>query len=147
MQSYIGKVCRTVMLDKNKIRLMTKSAVYEKNQGEEDLKITSYYKKDYASLSTWITLIWITAGYILAGGIVLLCFGESLMEDLTIMKLAILIAVAAGAYLSLLIIYGICAGNFYSRKYSRAKKRVKKYMRDLSKLERINNKKKENNRL
>ena len=45
------------MLDKRKIRLMTKAAIYEKEYGEEDLKITSYYKKDYASLNTWITLI------------------------------------------------------------------------------------------
>ena len=51
------------MLDKRKIRLMTKAAVYEKEYGEEDFKITGYYKKDYASLNTWITLIWITAGF------------------------------------------------------------------------------------
>ena len=57
------------MLDKRKIRLMTKAAVYEKEYGEEDFKITGYYKKDYASLNAWITLIWITAGYVLLGGI------------------------------------------------------------------------------
>ena len=68
------------MLDKRKIRLMTKAAIYEKEYGEEDLKITSYYKKDYASLNTWVTLIWITAGYVLLGGILFLCFGEALLE-------------------------------------------------------------------
>lgn len=123
---------------------MTKSAVYEKKHGEEDLKISSYYKKDYTSLNTWITLVWITAGYVLAGGVVLLCFGEPLMEDLTIMKLLVLAAVAIGAYLSLLIIYGIGAGNFYSQKYFRAKKRVKKYLRDIAKLEKMNEKKESN---
>ena len=39
-----------VMLDKRKIRLMTRAAIYEKNYGEEDFKISSYYKKDYSSL-------------------------------------------------------------------------------------------------
>lgn len=129
------------MLDKKKIRLMTKSAVYEKKQGGEDLKISSYYKKDYVSLNTWISLVWVTVGYALICGVVLLCFGESLLEDLTIMKLLVLAAVGAGAYLSLLIIYGIGAGNFYSQKYFGAKKRVKKYMRDISKLEKMNKKK------
>ena len=52
-----------VMLDKRKIRLMTRAAIYEKNYGEEDFKISSYYKKDYSSLNTWVTLIWITVGY------------------------------------------------------------------------------------
>lgn len=133
------------MLDKRKIRLMTRAAIYEKEYGEEDLKITSYYKKDYSSLNTWITLIWVTAGYILLGGIIFLCFGESLMEGLTIMRLLFLAAVALALYLALMILYGIGAGNFYSKKHIRAKQRVKKYLRDISRLEKMN-KKKEINR-
>ena len=100
-----------VMLDKRKIRLMTRAAIYEKNYGEEDFKISSYYKKDYSSLNTWVTLIWITVGYGLA------------------------------AYVSLLIAYGIGAGSFYKNKHIKAKQRVKKYLRDLSRIEKINNKK------
>lgn len=133
------------MLDKRKIRLMTRAAIYEKEYGEEDLKITSYYKKDYSSLNTWITLIWVTAGYILLGGIIFLCFGESLMEGLTIVRLLFLAAVALALYLALMILYGIGAGNFYSKKHIRAKQRVKKYLRDISRLEKMN-KKKEINR-
>ena len=33
------------MLDKRKIRLMIRMASYEKQGAEEDLKISSYYKK------------------------------------------------------------------------------------------------------
>ncbi len=124
---------------------MTRAAIYEKEYGEEDLKITSYYKKDYSSLNTWITLIWVTAGYILLGGIIFLCFGESLVEGLTIMRLLFLAAVALALYLALMILYGIGAGNFYSKKHIRAKQRVKKYLRDISRLEKMN-KKKEINR-
>ena len=102
---------------------MTRAAIYEKEYGEEDLKITSYYKKDYSSLNTWITLIWVTAGYILLGGIIFLCFGESLVEGLTIMRLLFLAAVALALYLALMILYGIGAGNFYSKKHIRAKQR------------------------
>ena len=129
------------MLDKKKIRERTRTAIYEKGQGVEDIRISGYYKKDYSSLNTWITLIWITAGYVLIWGIALLCLGESLMQDLTIMKLLVLGAVVLGGYLTLLIIYGIGAGSFYSRKYTRANQRVKKYMRDLSRLEKMNDKK------
>lgn len=124
---------------------MTRAEIYEKEYGEEDLKITSYYKKDYSSLNTWITLIWVTAGYILLGGIIFLCFGESLVEGLTIMRLLFLAAVALALYLALMILYGIGAGNFYSKKHIRAKQRVKKYLRDISRLEKMN-KKKEINR-
>lgn len=132
------------MLDKRKIRLMTRAAIYEKRYGEEDLKISSYYKKDYASLNTWITLIWITIGYAMLGGVVFLCFGDALMEGLTIMRLLVYAAVILGIYLILLIIFGIGAGSFYSKKHIRAKQRVKRYLRDISRLEKMNNKKEKN---
>lgn len=128
------------MLDKRKIRLMTKAAIYEKEYGEEDLKIAGYYKKDYTSLNTWITLIWITVGYVLLVGIIFLCYGENIMEGITITRLLFLGAVALALYLALMIMYGIGAGNFYSKKHIRAKQRVKKYLRDISRLEKMNKK-------
>ena len=128
------------MLDKKKIRLMTRAAIYEKEYGEEDLKIAGYYKKDYTSLNTWITLIWITVGYVLLVGIIFLCYGENMMEGITITRLLFLGAVALALYLALMIMYGIGAGNFYSKKHIRAKQRVKKYLRDISRLEKMNKK-------
>lgn len=133
------------MLDKRKIRLMTRAAIYEKEYGEEDLKISSYYRKDYTSLNTWITLIWVTVGYFLLGGIIFLCYGESLIEGITITRLLIFAAIAVALYLALIIIYGIGAGSFYSKKHDRAKQRVKKYIRDITRLEKMN-KTKERNR-
>ena len=38
------------MLDERKVKLMTKLALYEETHGKEDFKISSYYRKDYASL-------------------------------------------------------------------------------------------------
>ena len=125
------------MLDKRKIRLMTKMAIYEKKYGEEDIKISGYYKKDYSSLNTWITLFWVSAGYLLAAALLVLCGADAILEGLTFLKLLVLIAIAAGAYFALLIIYGIGSGKFYRRKHTQAKQRVKKYYRDMSRLEKI----------
>ena len=61
------------MLDKKRIRLMTKMAIYEKNNINEDLKISSYYKKDYSSLNTLITVLWITIGYGIAAALYAVC--------------------------------------------------------------------------
>ena len=120
---------------------MTRAAIYEKRYGEEDIKITDYYQKDYSSLNTWITLIWITVGFFLVAALFFLAGGESMLEGITIMKLLILAAIILGSYLSLLIIYGIGAGSFYRKKHIRAKQRMKRYMRDLSRLEKMNLKK------
>ena len=81
-----------VMLDQKKIRLMTKMAIYEKNYGKEDIKISGYYKKDYTSLNTWATLIWITFGYLLVAALVFLCGADALLENLNFVKLLIIVA-------------------------------------------------------
>ena len=57
------------MLNESKVKLMTRMAMYESKQGEEDFKISSYYKKDYRSFHTIATIIWVTVGYAVAVGI------------------------------------------------------------------------------
>ena len=116
---------------------MTKMAIYEKEYAEEDLKICSYYKKDYSSLNTWITIIWITVGYALVAGLFLMFNAETILEGITFIKLILIAAIAAGGYLALVIAYAIGASRFYKKKHVRAKQRVKKYYRDLSRLEKM----------
>ena len=132
------------MLDKRKIRLMTRAAIYDKTYGEEDMKITGYYQKDYISLNVWITLIWMTVGYGLTAALLFVGCGESLVEGITIARMLIIAAVVLGIYLSLVIIYAIGAGSFYKKRHMQAKQRMKKYMRDLCKMEKINHKKEKN---
>lgn len=122
------------MLDKERIRLMTKMAAYENTLAPDDLKISSYYKKDYSSLNTLITAIWVTIGYAIAAGLVILCNVDAMLKDLTVAKLIIIAAVVVGAYIILLVAYCVCASSFYKLKHNKAKQRVKKYYRDLSRL-------------
>ncbi len=125
------------MLDKNRVRLMTKMAAYEKSLAVEDFKISSYYKKDYASMNTLITAIWVTIGYALIVGLVGVCNLDALLKDLTVTKLFIMGGAVVGAYLVILIIYCVCAGSFYKTRHNKAKQRMKKYYRDLSRLGKI----------
>ena len=50
------------MLDEKKVKLMTRLAFYEQTQGKEDFKVSAYYRKDYASLHTICSIIWVTVG-------------------------------------------------------------------------------------
>lgn len=131
------------MLDKNRIRLMTKMAEYEKTLASDDLKISSYYKKDYASLNTLITAIWVTIGYVMVAGLIVLCNIDALLKDLTLTKLIIIAAVAVGAYIILIVTYCVCASSFYKSRHNKAKQRVKKYYRDLSRLGKMDMKEKD----
>ena len=122
------------MLDKNRIRLMTKMARYDQKQAEEDLKISSYFKKDYASLNSLVTAIWVTIGYILIVAAYILFNVEKLFEGLTLERLVIMVLVVIGLYIVLVSVYFICANSFYKKRHDKAKRRVKKYYRNLSRL-------------
>ena len=130
------------MLDENRIRLMTKLAICEKKGIEKDIQISGYFKKDYASLKKWITLIGITIGYGLAAALFAVCASDTLLEDLTFIKLVLLGVIVVGVYLALLILYGIGAGSFYKKKHQKAKENVRSYHRGLVKLEKVSKRRK-----
>ena len=124
------------MLDKDRIRLMTKMSIYEKNH-KDDFKIVDYYRKDYASLKTWITLIWVTIGYAILFVSFCIYSSDSLSADLTILKLFVLLIAAIAGYIDFLVIYGVGSNSFYKRKHAVAKQNVKRYYRNLSRLEKM----------
>lgn len=130
------------MLDKRRIRLMTRMSMYEKKNIQKDLRISTYYKKDYASLNTWISILWITIGYAFVAGAVGLCFIDQILNNLTIQKLAIVCGIIFGLYIVLIVVYGVCASTYYKKIYSRAKHRMKRYYRDLTYLEKMMKKEK-----
>ena len=123
------------MLDKKRIRLMVRMASYEKTNAKQDQKISSYYKKDYISLNTLITILWITIGYAIIVGLAAICGMDILFENLTIIRMLILGGLVIVGYIKVLVIYGVCASSYYKLKHNRAKQRVKRYYRDMSKLE------------
>ncbi len=132
-----------IMLDKKRIRLMIRMAAYEKKDAAEDLKISSYYKKDYVSLHVWLTAIWVTLGYGILIGMILFCNMERVLESLTIARLVLIMLGVLLGYLIVILAYCLYAGNFYKKKHNRAKQRAKKYYRDLSLLGKISMKEKE----
>ena len=59
------------MLNEDKIRIMSRCAMYEKGQGKEDLAVNRYYQGDYVRLNTLKTLIGVTVGFVLCFGLYL----------------------------------------------------------------------------
>lgn len=87
------------MLNESKVKLMTRMAMYESKQGEEDFKISSYYKKDYRSFHTIATIIWVTVGYAVAVGIGVIAFLDELMKNLN-MQFLVIAAAAVDNWIS-----------------------------------------------
>ena len=122
------------MLDKRKIKLMSELALYEQNQGNDDIKISDYYRKDYVSFHTISTGLWVTVGYILVWGLIGLCMMDTIIKDMSFAKLLVLLLVAVVGYVVLIIGFLIFAHHLYNAKHKRARQNVRKYNHVLIKL-------------
>lgn len=91
---------RELMLNEEKIRLMTRLALYEQKEGKKDLPLSKYYRTDYLALKMINSTIVMTLGYILLLATIVLIKIEELLSDIVNMDL-----VAMGR--NILIIYVI----------------------------------------
>ncbi len=122
------------MLNEEKVRIMTRLASYEENEGKKYLPVSKYYRSDYIGLALIKNFFLITIAYVLILAIVAGYFAEELMDNIHKMNL---IGVGVGLiiiYLVLLVLYSVLIYVLYSVKYSRAKKSVKKYYVQLGKI-------------
>ena len=101
------------------------------------MKISAYYRKDYASLHTLYSIIWVTIGYICA--IVLIALGglEMWMEKMTMGFMITLGIVVVAGYVVVLIVYAVVSNRIYNKKHRESRTRVKKYNHDLTRLLKI----------
>ncbi len=122
------------MLDKRKIRLMTRMALYEQGEGAEDMKISAYYKKDYVSMKMIATVVWTTVGYACAMLLVLAWGMTGWIEELTFSLILMLAGVVILGYLALLIITLLVTSRVCGRKHRDARMRMKRYNHGLLQL-------------
>ena len=130
------------MLNEDKVKLMTRMAMYESKEGNEDFKISTYYKKDYSSFHTIITIIWVTIGYAIAIGVGAIAFLDVILKNLNFAFLMMLGLCIMTGYIVLVVFYGIVASRFYQKKHNDARMRVKKFNHDLTRLNRMYEKEK-----
>lgn len=124
-------------MNEERIRLMTKLAVYEQNRGQENMAINQYYRRDYVSLQMIRTFICSTIAF----GILVLLYILYQMDELTallykidyqdsLMKLVVLYAVFTVAF-------QIIAYVVYSLRYKRAHREQRHFLNRLKKVARL----------
>ena len=111
------------MLNEERVKLMVQLASYEQKEGKEDFKVSSYYKKDYVSFHRLATMM--------VAGLIGIAYMDQVLEELTLVKAIILVAVILIIYVIVLVAYWIASGRFYQKKHSEARTRVKKYSHNL----------------
>ncbi len=122
------------MVSEDKVKLMTKCAVYEKYYGKTELRMAGYFKKDYIKAETLKTLMGVLAAFGVGAVIYLLADYKRVFSELNQMHFIRLFAQMGAVLFVLLVLYFILSHVLYAKRYDHAKKHVIRYYRDLKQL-------------
>ena len=125
------------MINEEKVKVMNKLAMYEKREAKRYLPISKYFRSDYIGLALIKNFFLVTIGYALILAAAAAYFGEQLLDNIHKMDLIALGTYLVAGYVIMLVAFSILTYVQYAIKYHRAKKSVKEYYGELTRLERI----------
>lgn len=123
------------MLNEERIKLMTKMASYEANEGKRNVAIGSYFRGDYISLQVIKSIIHATIAFLIVFALFILYDLELIMSD--VYKMDNLLDVGKSilfAYLIFVGAYAVISYLVYAYRYAKARKGLKAYYNNLKKL-------------
>ena len=122
------------MLSQERIKLMTKMAAYEKNEGKKYMSIGSYFRSDYMGMQVIRSVISGTLAFFLLAGLYVYYHFETMMQDIYKMDLLLLGRRVLFYYIVFIAAYSVITYVIYSFRYSRAKRSLKHYYYHLKQL-------------
>lgn len=122
------------MLNNRKVRLMTRLAMYEQNEGKEDVRISKYFRTDYVRLNVLKTIVAVTFGYLLILLLLVVYHSEYLIREAVTLDYQGMISRYVGIYIIILAVYGALGMIGYMLKYRASRKKLAKYFRMLRRL-------------
>ena len=122
------------MLSQERIKLMTKMAAYEENEGKKYMSIGSYFRSDYMGTQVIRSVICGTLAFFLLAGLYVYYHFETMMQDIYKMDLLLLGRRVLFYYIVFIAAYSVITYVIYSFRYSRAKRSLKHYYYHLKQL-------------
>ena len=130
------------MLNENKVKMMTKMAIFEKNN-KRDLQLhIKYFKIDYVTLGILKSIIAATFAYVLLAAAYVLLKMEDVISNINNLDYAAIGSKVVLYYVIFIVVYAIISFFVYAIKYEKAKDDVNKYNTRLLRLERFYNSRK-----
>lgn len=123
------------MINEEKLRLMTKTALLEKNS-QNQFKINRYFKKDFVSYHLILIWICISIAFMIVAGGAAVVYIELYPEAAQQQKLSFVLFALLMVYIIIVVAYAIIALFVYSVRYDRAQAVIKRYNNALKQLER-----------
>ena len=123
-----------VMINEDKVILMTKLASYESNEGKKNMSIVNYFRGDYIGFQVLKSVIAATISFFALFAVYAFYNFEQLMQDIYKMDLLEYGKSIVILYLCTVGAYGVVSYILYSTRYSKAKRSLKHYYNNLKKL-------------
>lgn len=125
------------MINEDKVRIMTKLAIYEEGRGKSLIPVSKYFKEDYVGIQMLKSFFAGTIGFALVMVLVVAYQIEDLINEIVKLDIVAMIAGALGAYVVFMAVYLGLTYFLCTIHYKKAKKSLKAYDSVLKKLEGI----------
>jgi hypothetical protein len=122
------------MLNEERIKLMTKMACYEANDGKKNAAIGSYFKGDYIALQVIKSAVNATIAFVILFAMFVFYDFEVFMSDIYKMDLLQFGKSVIIDYLIFTVGYSVISYGVYAYRYTRARKSLRIYYNNLKKL-------------
>ncbi|MBO7600873.1 MAG: hypothetical protein J6S95_06975 [Lachnospiraceae bacterium] len=128
------------MLNEERIKLMTRMASYEDNEGRKNVAVSRHFRSDYVSLQVIKAIICATIAYMIVCGAYIYYDFEEFMSNIYKIDLLDLAAKMLKYYVIFTVAYCVLVYIAFSVKYGKAKKNLKRYFNNLKLLGAMYNK-------
>lgn len=125
------------MVNEKKVRLMTQLALDEKRFYKDELDESGYFRSDYTRSNTLKVLLGYSISYLLIMGLVAMYYVDYLFTNVVQMDMQSMVWLAGCIYVGLLLIITLFCVLFYMTKYTNNRKRLRKYMMEIDKLQKF----------
>lgn len=125
------------MVNEKKVRLMTQLALDETRFYKDELDESGYFRSDYIRSNTLKVLLGYSISYLLIMGLVAMYYVDYLFTNVVQMDMQSMVWLAGCIYVGLLLIITLFCVLFYMTKYTNNRKRLRKYMMEIDKLQKF----------
>ena len=122
------------MLNEERIKLMTKMACYEANEGKKNVAIGNYFRGDYIGLQVIKSILSATIAFVILFAMFIFYDFEIFMTDIYKMDLFQFAKSVIIDYRIFTGVYALISYGVYTYRYTRAKKSLKMYYNNLKRL-------------
>lgn len=123
------------MVQEEKVKLMSRIAIYERHAGKTEIPMNTFYKGDYVRLNALKSIVSATIVYVLVAALVVVYRIEYILANILKVDYKRLLAILLLGYAVWILLYWLIARILYAKRYEDARSNIIIYNHRLKKLQ------------